>query len=75
MTLAKLAMQTPSRIVGFTRLSEIDELRFSALGLRSGSTVTKLLKTPLQDPVECLVDSQLLALDAWLLNHILVEPR
>lgn len=75
MTLAKTAMHTPVRIVGFNTLDEAEQLRLSALGVHEEATVTKLLHTPLRDPVECLVGSQLLALDAWLLDRILVSEE
>lgn len=74
MTLAQAEMKKPSRILGFEKLSEVEELRLSALGLGPGSIITKVLRTPLRDPIECLVGPQLLTLDAWLLERILVEP-
>ena len=73
MTLAKIAMETPVRIVGFKSLGEADQLRLSALGVHEEATITKLMRTPLKDPVECLVGPQLLTLDAWLLDRILVS--
>jgi len=73
MTLDKAAMQTPFRITGFASLNEDDKLRLSALGLQEEATITKLIHTPLQDPVECLVGSQLLAIDAWLIERIVVS--
>lgn len=74
MTLAETAMETPARVVGFSSLAEDERLRLSSLGLREDAVVTKLLKTPLRDPVECLVGPQLLALEERLLPLILVEP-
>lgn len=74
MTLAHAAMKTPTRIVGFNALSESERSRLSSFGVRVDSVIVKLMKTPLRDPVECLVGShQLLTLDSWLLDRILVE--
>jgi Fe2+ transport system protein FeoA len=73
MTLDKAAMDTPFKIVGFNALEEDDKLRLSALGVHEEAVITKLLHTPLQDPVECLVGPQLLTIDAWLLRRILVS--
>ena len=75
MTLATLAMDTQARITGFGGITEVEELRLSGLGLREGQIITKILRTPLRDPVECLVGPQLIALEASLLEHILVEER
>ncbi len=75
MTLAQAEMQTPLRIVGFERLDDIEKSRLCALGLRAGAQITKLLRTPLRDPIECLVGPQLLAVEAWLLERIVVESR
>lgn len=66
-------MQTPVKVVGFRSLDAAEQTRLSSHGLRAGSEITKLLHTPLRDPVECLVGPQLLALEAWLLDHIVVE--
>lgn len=74
MTLDEVALQVPARVTGFRGLAEADLLRLSAHGLCAGATVTKLLATPLRDPIECLVGSQLMALDISLLGKILVEP-
>lgn len=74
MTLDEVPLGAPVRIVGFKSLDERERQRLSSLGLRPQAAVTKLLLTPLRDPVECLVDSQLLALEARLLPHIRVEP-
>ena len=73
MTLAEAAMDAPVRVKNLFGLSGAEELRLSALGLRVGVVVTKLIRTPLRDPIECLVGSQLLALDAWLLERVTVE--
>lgn len=75
MTLAEAELGTPVTVVGFDSLGEADRLRLSALGLREEAPVTMLLRTPLQDPVECLVGPQLLTIDSWLLERILVAPR
>ena len=74
MTLAQAAMKSPSRILGFERIDALEEARLRALGVTPGGVITKLLRTPLRDPVECLVGPQLLTMDAWLLERILVEP-
>jgi Fe2+ transport system protein FeoA len=73
MTLEDAALQVPLRIVGFESLDETSRARLSGLGLRPGAAVTKLMPTPLQDPVECLVGLQLLALERRLLAQIRVE--
>lgn len=73
MTLDEVALQVPVRIVGFTSLDETTRARLSGLGLRAGASVTKLMPTPLQDPVECLVGLQLLAIERRLLGMIRVE--
>lgn len=74
MTLDQVALQVPARVTGFLDLAEAELLRLSAHGLCVGVTVTKILPTPLRDPVECLVGTQLMALDLSLLGKILVEP-
>lgn len=73
MTLAEAELKRPMRIVGFSRLDDQDRSRIASLGLRLGACITKLLRTPLLDPVECLVGPQLLAIDARLLHHIIVD--
>lgn len=73
MTLDQVALEMPVRIVGFASIDETEIARLSGVGLRTGATVTKLIVTPLQDPVECLVGPQLLALDRRLLRRIHVE--
>ncbi|MFI5347315.1 MAG: ferrous iron transport protein A [Elusimicrobiota bacterium] len=73
MTLDEVALKVPVRIVGFTVLDESQRAQLSGLGLRAGATVTKLMFTPLRDPVECLVGPQLLALERRLLGLIRVE--
>lgn len=74
MTLDQVPLGAPCRIVGFKSLDERERERLVSLGLRPSARVTKLLLTPLRDPVECLVDSQLLALEARVLPHVRVEP-
>lgn len=74
MTLAELPLESPALIRGFTSLTDAERCRLGALGLREGAPVTKLLRTPLRDPIECLVGPQLLALESWLLERIEVEP-
>ena len=74
MTLDKAAMATPYRIVSFDALAEDHRLRLSAVGVCEEAVITKLLHTPLMDPVECLVGPQLLTLEAWLLGRIRVSP-
>lgn len=68
-------METPVKIKGFSDVSAAEQLRLSSHGLRAGSVVTKLLRVPLRDPIECLVGTQLLTLDKALLGRILVEER
>ena len=74
MTLADTPLQSQVRIRGFRSLSDSERCRLGALGLREGASITKLLRMPLQDPIECLVGPQLLALESWLLERIEVEP-
>jgi Fe2+ transport system protein FeoA len=73
MTLDTVPLDVPVRVLGYAALGTLDKERLAGLGLRPGVSVVKILKTPLQDPVECLVGSQLLALEARLLTHIRVE--
>lgn len=75
MTLDDVGLSVPVRIVGFTSVGEAEQARLSGLGLRAGAVVTKLMPTPLQDPVECLVGPQLLALERRLLSRIKVEAE
>lgn len=74
MTLAEVPLQSPARIRGFRKLSDSERSRLGALGLREGAAVTKLLRTPLRDPIEVLVGPQLLAVETRLLELIEVEP-
>lgn len=73
MTFDAVALDVPVRILGFTELGEADKVRLAGLGLRPGISLTKILHTPLRDPVECLVGSQLLAIETRLLSRIRVE--
>ncbi|MEK7389884.1 MAG: FeoA family protein [Elusimicrobiota bacterium] len=73
MTLESIPLAQAARVVGFRGLDEIDKIQLNGLGLRPGVLVTKILRTPLGDPIECLVGSQLLAIESRLLPHIRVE--
>lgn len=73
MTLDVVPLGVPVRVTALSGLTVHDRDSLAGLGLRAGVSVTKILKTPLQDPVECLVGTQLLALEARLLRHIKVE--
>ncbi len=73
MTLDQVALDVPVRIVELVSLDASEKGRLSGLGLRAGALITKLMPTPLRDPVECLVGPQLLALELRLLRRIRVE--
>ncbi len=73
MTLRQAELGRSVLIRRLENLSETELMRLSALGLRAGAHITKLLKTPLRDPIECLVGPQLLAVEAWLLDRIIVD--
>ncbi len=73
MTLDRLELRTPARIRGLSSLQDEERVRLAGLGLRDGATIIKLLRTPLRDPIECLVGSQLLTLDASLMRRIEVD--
>jgi Fe2+ transport system protein FeoA len=73
MTLEKAALGVSLRVAALPGMGETDKVRLAGLGLRPGVHVTKILATPLRDPVELLVGSQLLAVEARLLPHIRVE--
>jgi Fe2+ transport system protein FeoA len=73
MTLDQAALDAPVRITGFVSMDAAERGRLSGLGVRVGAVITKLIPTPLQDPVECLVGPQLLALERRLLARIQVE--
>lgn len=75
MTLDTVALGRPARVVSFAGMSDADEVRLGGLGLRPGVSVTKILLTPLRDPVECLVGAQLLAIEKRLLKQIRVEAE
>jgi Fe2+ transport system protein FeoA len=74
LTLDRVALGVPVRVVGFPGMSDLDETRLAGLGLRAGVPLVKILLAPLRDPVECLVGSQLLAVEARLMRKIAVEP-
>ena len=74
MTLAELPLQTAARVASLARVAPGERSRLDSLGLSEGATVTKLVRTPLRDPVECLVGRQLLALNASVMGAIEVEP-
>jgi Fe2+ transport system protein FeoA len=73
MTLDEVGLDVPVRITGFVSMDESERGRLSGLGLRAGAVITKLIPTPLRDPIECLVGPQLLALERSLLIRINVE--
>lgn len=73
MTLDDVALGASVKITGFASIDGAELARLSGLGLRTGVLVTKIMPTPLQDPVECMVGSQLLALERRLLRRIRVE--
>ena len=73
MTLDEIELDVPVRVLGFAGIGDVDKIRLTGLGLRPGVSVTKILRTPLRDPVECLVGAQLLAIEARLLAQIRVE--
>ncbi len=75
MTLEETALDVPVRVLGFAGIEDEDKIRLTGLGLRPGVSVTKILRTPLRDPVECLVGAQLLAIEARLLAQIQVEAE
>ena len=72
MTLDEVGLDVPVRITGFLSMDASERGRLSGLGVRAGAVITKLIPTPLQDPVECLVGPQLLALERRLLARIQV---
>lgn len=73
MTMDQVGLQIPARVTGFNGLAEAEIFRLSSHGLGIGTVLTKLLATPLRDPIECLAGTQLIALEAALLGKILVE--
>lgn len=72
MTLDRLEMRKPAVVSGFRDLSPAQQARLAGFGLRRGASIEKVVRTPLRDPVECLVGPQLVALDRWLLERIVV---
>jgi len=72
-TLDQVALEVQVKIVGFAPIGDGERARLSGLGVRLGVLVTKLIPTPLQDPIECLVGTQLLAMERRLLRLIRVE--
>lgn len=75
MTLDQAAFGQGLRVTAFEGLPLAAELRLAALGLRRGAGVTKLLKLPLRDPIECLVGAQLVAVERWVLERVVVVPE
>ena len=73
MTLDTVPLGIPVRVLGYAGLAASDRERLAGLGLRPGVSVVKILKTPLRDPIECLVGSQLLAIEVRLMPLIRVE--
>lgn len=74
MTLDSAAFGVPVRVAGLEGLDETEAARLSGLGLRLGAGVTKIMPTPLRDPVACLVGSQILAIERRLLALVRVSP-
>lgn len=74
-TLAEVEFEKSVQVLRLDEVEDAEAARLHAMGLRAGATVTKVLKLPLRDPVECLVGPQLLAIESWLLERIVVEPR
>ncbi len=73
MTLEEVALDHAVRIEDLKGLDEKDLACLLGMGIRSGVSVTKILATPFKDPVECLVGSQLLAVEKRLFKHIHVQ--
>lgn len=73
MTLDQAPLGRPCRVRSLSGVSDSERAKLSALGLREGATVTKIRLTPLLDPVQCLVEYQLLALERWLLQRVEIE--
>lgn len=73
MTFREVALDVPVKVIGFKALSDAERLRLAAFGLREGSSIVKIVRTPLRDPVECLVDTQLVTLDRRIIDSILVK--
>jgi Fe2+ transport system protein FeoA len=75
MTLDEVALDVPVRIAHVSAADETERARLAGLGLKPGAVVTKVMPTPLRDPVSCLVGPQLLALERRLLKRIRVEAE
>ena len=75
MTLAEVAFDKTVRVLRLDNVEKADAARLHSMGLREGAQITKVLKLPLRDPVECLVGPQLLAIESWLLERIVVDPQ
>ncbi|MDE2489576.1 MAG: ferrous iron transport protein A [Elusimicrobia bacterium] len=73
MRLDEAAFDAPVRVAEILSEDSVELARLSALGLRAGAVVVKLMPTPLRDPVSCLVGSQLLALERRLLRRVRVD--
>ena len=73
MTLDSIALDTPIRVIDCSGLMPVDKERLAIFGLRPGAIMIKILKTPLGDPIECLVGTQLIVLEIRLMRHICVE--
>lgn len=74
MTLDEAGFGDSVRVVALDGLDESDRAALDGVGLRPGVGVTKILRAPLRDPIECLVGAQLLAVEKRLLPGIRVEP-
>ncbi len=74
MTLEEAALDQAVCVEEFKGLNEKDLACLLGMGFRLGALVTKVIPTPLRDPVECLVGSQLLAVERRLFKHIFVTP-
>lgn len=73
MTLEEVALNQAVRVEEIRELNEKDLACLLGMGIRAGVSVTKVIATPLRDPVECLVGSQLLAVEKRLFKHIRVK--
>jgi Fe2+ transport system protein FeoA len=73
MTLEEVALNRAVKVEEIQGLGEKDIACLLGMGIRLGVSVTKVIATPLKDPVECLVGSQLLAVEKRLFKHIHVK--
>ncbi len=73
MTLEEVTLNRAVRIEDMQGMDEKDLACLLGMGMRSGVSVTKIVATPFKDPVECLVGSQLLAVEKRLFKHIRVK--